>query len=121
MPAINENFSFLKFTGSLGGFFGSTIDKPSGLTGFFWDNRPSGQLVFRRYCGGSTVVENCSTASCEIWSGYYDSSASLLYSGAHIIPTGETVQFQSTEIELTDGFTVESGALFEITIGPCGT
>lgn len=120
-PALNKNYGFIKHLGSLSGEFSNTVDKPAGLTGWSWWTQIPNQITFRRYCGGTTILENCGNPSCTLWSGYFDADTQIQFSGPFEIPLGEQVIFQSQDMELLNGFSVELGAVFEMRPGPCGT
>ena len=121
VPADQKNYDFIKYSGNLSGSFLTNVIKPPSLIGWSWYNTLPGHILFRRYCGGDMVIENCTDPSCTLYSAYIDAENQIQFNGPFTIPLGEQVLFQSQEMVITDGFNVDLGAVFEMNPGPCGT
>lgn len=120
IPDAYRNYSFIQHSGTLSGSFLINVIKPPSLSEWLWYTHP-GHVLFRKFCQGNDLIENCTDPSCTLWSGIFQTDNSIQYTGPFLVPSGENVLFRSQETEILNGFQVDQGAVFEIDPGMCGT
>ena len=71
-------------------------------------------------CCPSDLTESCPVRPCPVYSGLYQASNTITYSGDHLIGTMDSVVFSAgNSCTISSGFEVSSGSMFEMKIGGC--
>lgn len=117
LPGFHEKFLFLDHNTLLGEFLSNNIEQSPAYSDWIAKSI-SGNYTYQLGCVPD-LEYTCTDIDCPITSSSTSASNSMDISGPYEILSGDVVSFSAPSVQLDNGFTVDFGAVFEITQTGC--